>query len=288
MKKYLVPYEGSEMSKSALRYAIQFSGLLSGEINIRYIADERVIATPYMDITIAALQSIGSLGVNLPREKARLELTAKLLARGEDLLDEVREWPELKKESNDSHFTTTVEAGHPPKRLTEISPDYDVIFMGLWGEMHKYTAGLWGGTSELVIRKGESPVFLATTDYNPFDSVIVAFDNRPRSRQALAWAGMLGENLEQPVYVVTSGSDEDWCEEVVKEASVIAESYDTEFSYIQTDERAAKAVLKASEEHPDALICLGAFGDQSLRELFLGSVAEEVLRNADSPVFLLK
>ena len=237
MKKYLVPYEGSEMSKSALRYAIQFSGLLPGEIDIRYIADERVIATPYMDITIAALQSIGSLGVNLPREKARLELTAKLLARGEDLLEEVREWQELKQGSGDTSFTTTVEAGHPPKRLTEISPNYDVIFMGLWGEMHKYTAGLWGGTSELVIRKGESPVFLATTDYNPFDSIIVGFDNRPRSRQALAWAGLLGENLGQPVYVVTSGSDEDWREEVVKEASVIAESYDTEFSYTQTDEQ---------------------------------------------------
>jgi len=288
MKKYLVPYEGSEMSKSALRYAILLSKSVPGEIEIRHIADERVIATPYLDITIAVLQGIGTLGINLPREKVHIELRAKLLARGEDMMDEVREWPELKDESSGVKFTTVVEADNPPKRLTEISENYDIIFMGLWGEMHKYKAGLWGGTSELVIRKGDTPVFLATDEYRPFDSIIVAFDNRPRSRQALAWAGMLGENMEFPVIVVTSGSDEDWRGEVVKEASVIAESYSTEFRYEESGEPAASAVLTTAEENPDSLICMGAFGDQPLRELFLGSVTEEVLRRTESPVFLLK
>jgi len=288
MKRYLVPYEGSEMSKAALRYALQLSRSLPGEIEIRHIADERVTANPLFDITIAALQSVGTLGVNLPREKARIELTAKLLARGDDLIEELLQWPELKDETSGIKITTVVEAGIPPKRIVEISDDFDIVFMGLRGEMHKYTAGLWGGTSDLVIRKGNSPVFLATTEYRPFTKVIIGFDNRPRSRQALAWGGMLGETMGFPVIVVTCGTDDDWLEEVTKEGAVISESFKTEFTYEQSDEQPARAILKAGDEHPDSLICLGAFGDQPMRELFIGSVAEEVLRHAKTPVLLLK
>ncbi len=289
MKRYLVPFEGSNLSKSALRYAIQFARGVPGVIDIIYIADERMLSNALFDLTILALQGIGTLGNYLPREKAKLELKAKLLARGEEILDELKSWPELAEDAPDPvQHNLIVESGNPPKLLSEKSEIYDIIFMGLWGEMHKLKAGLWGGTSETVIRRGTCPVFLATDEYEPFDSIIVGFDNRPRSRQALAWAAMVGENMSIPVTVITSGNDKDWRDEVIAEAGEINASFDTEFNYIQTDDHPAKAVLMASSVNPTALICLGAFGDQPIRELFLGSVAEEVLRHSESPVFLLK
>jgi len=289
MKRYLVPFEGSTLSKAALRYAIQLCSSLPGMIEIVYIADERLLVNPLFDLTVLALQGIGTLGDFLPREKAKLELQAKLITRGEDLLEEVAKWPELNPEAEQAvQFRTNVVSGNPPKYLAEESENYDLVFLGLWGETHKEKMGLWGGTSEVVIRKGTSPIFLATSEYRPIKSVIVAFDNRPRSRQALAWAGMIGENMGIGVTVLSCSTDVEWREEVLGEAREIAESYDTEFNYRQTETRPAKALAEMCKEQVDSLICMGAFGDQPIRELFLGSVAEEVLRQSKSPVLLLK
>jgi len=289
MKRYLVPYEGSALSKAALLYAVEFARGVPGTIDVVYVADERALADPVFDLMILALQGIGTLGDFMPREKARLELKAKLIARGEDLLKELAGWPELSTDAaKPVEYSTRVESGNPPKYLSDLSENCDVIFMGLWGEMHKFKAGLWGGTSEAVIRKGMSPAFLATSDYRPIDAIIVGFDNRPRARQALAWAGMIGENMSLPITVIACGGDEKWREKVIAEAREIASSYDTGFEYLETGDRPARAILDRSVENPSALICMGAFGDQPLRELFLGSVAEEVLRHSKAPVMLFK
>ncbi len=287
MKRYLVPFEGSDLSDAALRYAIQITTDVPGTLDIIYIADERVLINPIWEFAVLALQGIGTLGDIQYREKVKLELKTKLISRGEDILEELAEWPELNQEKeNPISYSTRVDSGNPPKYISEISENYDIVFMGLWGEMHKHKLGLWGGTSEAVIRKGTSPVFLSTGPYVPLESIVIGFDNRPRARQSLAWAGMLGENLKLPVKVVTSSTDEGWRDEAVREAKEIAGSYETEFTFDASSKNAAEAVLDASS--PGSLICMGAFGDQPIRELFLGSVAEEVLRRAKSPVLLLK
>jgi nucleotide-binding universal stress UspA family protein len=289
MKRYLVAYEGSPHSEAALSHALNFAKAVPGNIEIIYVADERALANPVADFTVLTLQGLGTLGDFLPLEKAKLELKAKLIARGEEIIDGLRKRPGLEQEAGgQSTITTRVEFGNPVKYMSEISEIYDVIFMGLWGEMHKFKAGLWGSTSESVIRKGASPVFLATKEFAPLTAIVAAFDNRPRSRQALAWAGVLGESMKLPVHVISSGNDEEWREKTISEAKVITESYDTQFTYNALDERAADAIIRESEIMPDALVCIGAFGDQPLRELFLGSVAEEVLRRAKSAVMLFK
>jgi nucleotide-binding universal stress UspA family protein len=287
MKHYLVPYDGSDLSEAALKYAIQFAGSVPGVIDIVYIADERALANPVFDLTILALQGLGTVGDFIPREKARLELRAKLVAHGEELLEDLVKIPELSDQEK-VKFSTRVEVDNPPKYLSDISENYDVLFLGLWGEMHKFKAGLWGGTSEAVIRRGVSPIFLATREFSPFSRIIIGFDNRPRSRQALAWAGMIGESMKIPVTLIVAGSDEKWVKGVVAEAHEINNSYDTSFTIRTIEKRAARGILDESKENPGSLICVGAFGDQPIRELFLGSVAEEVLRHSESPVMLFK
>jgi nucleotide-binding universal stress UspA family protein len=289
MKRYLVPFEGSPLSRAALQYATVFSRAVPGTIDICYIADVRALSNPFFDLTVLALQGIGMLGDLIPREQAMLELQTRLIARGEQLLEEVKKTPGLDKDGKEPiTYTTRVEVANPPAYLSEISGDYDMLFLGLWGEMHEFKAGLWGGTSEAVIRRGKSPVFLATAEYRPFDRIIVGFDNRPRSRQALAWAGTIGESVNLPMIIITAGPDEKWREKILAEARQIASSYTTPYTSMSSSEPPAKAILGASTQHPDALICLGAFGDKPIRELFLGSVAEEVLRKAKAPVLLLK
>jgi nucleotide-binding universal stress UspA family protein len=284
MKRYLVPYDGSHLAKSALDHAARFSRTVPGALEIVHIADVRAMANPVIELTVMALQGIGTLGDLIPREQAILELKTRLIARGEDLLNEAIKTTELEGVT----YSARVEPANPPAFIIEVSENYDLIFLGLRGEMWEFKAGMWGGTSEAVIRKGRAPVFVATSQYRPFNRIIVGFDNRPRSRQALAWAGMIAENISGHVDVVTAGGDEKNRERILSEARSFSDSYRAEFSYISAGEHPAKAILDAASDKPDSLICLGAFGDEPVREFFLGSVAEEVLRKSESPVLLLK
>lgn len=285
MKRYLVAYDGSPQAESALKYAGLLSQYVSGMLDVVFIADLRVLSNPLFDITLLALQGLGTLGNVIPREQAMLQLKTKLIARGEELLEEAKKHAEVQAAPA---VHTRVEAANPPEFLIENSPFCDILFLGLRGEMHQYKAGMWGSTAETVIRRGESPVFLATGDYKPFVRLIVGFDNKPRSRQALAWAGVIASSMDLPMTVVIAGSDDRVREEIQNEALRIASAYDANPATVSTDEPAAKAILRAAGETGDALICMGAFGDQPIREFFLGSVAEEVLRKTSSPVFLLK
>lgn len=289
MKRYLVPFDGSEHSEAALRYACQFARGVDGELTVIFIADERAVANPIFDLTVLALQGIGTLGDLIPREKARLELQAKLLVRGEEILKGISEWEELSQSAeNPVKYQTSVVVASPPDYLVEKSADYDVLFMGLYGEMHSFKGGLWGGTSEAVIRKGASPVLIATSEYKPFSSLIVGFDNRPRSRQALAWAGLISENMKIPVTVLTCESDKSKASLIADQTQEIIKSFDSVFRHEFSERKPIEFILGWIAENPGSLVCLGAFGDQPIREFFLGSVAEAVLRKSNNPVMLFK
>jgi nucleotide-binding universal stress UspA family protein len=99
---------------------------------------------------------------------------------------------------------------------------------------------------------------------------------------------MIGESMSIPVSVVCAAHDEKSREKILEEAKQIATSYTGKVSYLSIDEQAARAILDTAEAMTNPLICLGAFGDAPIREMFLGSVAEEILRRSNAPVLLLK
>ncbi|HDS31140.1 MAG TPA: hypothetical protein ENN67_08870, partial [Firmicutes bacterium] len=115
MKRYLAPFDGSQLSEAALRYAIDFAGKIPGHIEIVYIADERLLANPIFDFTVLALQAIGNLGDFIQREKAKLELKAKLIAHGESLFERLLTWKELSPDAEPPiSYSTRVEVTNPP------------------------------------------------------------------------------------------------------------------------------------------------------------------------------
>ncbi len=50
----------------------------------------------------------------------------------------------------------------------------------------------------------------------------------------------------------------------------------------------ARAILQAAEETSADLIVIGTHGRRGIRRLFLGSVAEQVIRRANQPVLLIR
>ncbi|HEX9745184.1 MAG TPA: universal stress protein [bacterium] len=289
MKRYLVPYDASDNSTSALKYALRFARSIPGIVSVVYIADERALSNPVFDMTVMALQAVGTLGDLIPREQAKLELKARLISRGEDKIHELTA-SELFHDAIDDELeiSTSVAVANPPLYLAEKSREFDVIFMGLYGEMKAFKGGMWGGTCEAVIRKGESPVLIAATEYTEFKSITVGFDNRPRSRQALAWAGIIGSSMDIPVNVLTVDGDARKVGEIVEESKAILDAYDTEYKNFTESKRAPEFIIGYLEKNTDTLACLGAFGDQPVREFFLGSVAEAVVRIEKVPVMLFK
>ncbi len=74
---------------------------------------------------------------------------------------------------------------------------------------------------------------------------------------------------------------------LTKEMNAFGEDYDT-WSALVVDGEPAEAIARVAVERDCHLIVLGSHGRAGLQRLFLGSVAEEVMRRAHCPVLVLR
>ena len=137
-------------------------------------------------------------------------------------------------------------------------------------------------------------------------SVLVPFDGSPLSEKALELAcETFGSSTIIVLYVIDSHTDEtaaigwgdhrslwdEWledrqehAEELFERAQAIANEYDASIQTYAGIGRTVAVILGAVDEYEVDQIILGTHGRSHLQELFLGSVAEELVRKSPVPV----
>ncbi len=134
--KILVPTDGSEYTKAAVRKAMDLAKLSSGKITALYVMDQTIFT-------------------NVPMDTAVMNVYHTLEKEGKNALQFVEE---LGKERGVSVEIKLAE-GIPIKVILELSKDYDVIVMGTLGRtgMSKL---LMGSVAERVVRASGCPVMV--------------------------------------------------------------------------------------------------------------------------------
>ncbi len=134
--KILVPTDGSEYTKAAVRKAMDLAKLSSGKITALYVMDQTIFT-------------------NVPMDTAVMNVYHTLEKEGKNALQFVEE---LGKETGVSVEIKLAE-GIPIKVILELSKEYDVIVMGTLGRtgMSKL---LMGSVAERVVRASRCPVMV--------------------------------------------------------------------------------------------------------------------------------
>jgi nucleotide-binding universal stress UspA family protein len=135
-KNILVPTDGSEYTKAAIKKAVELAKLSGGKITALYVLDQTIF-------------------VNMPLDSAVMNVYTVLKKEGQAAIDFVRG---LCKDEGITAEEKIVE-GSPTKAIIEASSDYDIIVMGTLGRtgMSKL---MMGSVAERVVRYSNCPVMV--------------------------------------------------------------------------------------------------------------------------------
>jgi len=138
--RILVPTDGSEFTRSAIRTAIDLAKISGGRIVAMYVIDQTLFINAPMDSAISSVYSI-------------------LKKEGNDAVEFVRG----EGEKHGVKVDTLVLDGSPVKTIVENSGEYDLIVMGTLGRtgMSKL---LMGSVAEKVVRHSKCPVMIARSE----------------------------------------------------------------------------------------------------------------------------
>lgn len=134
--KILVPTDGSEYTKPAIKQAVELAKLTGAEIVALYVLDQTVLT-------------------NMPMDTAVMNVYKTLEKEGQEAVDYVLDLAK----AEGVKVSVSVKEGTPVKVILEESANYDIIVMGTLGRtgMSKL---LMGSVAERVVRAASCPVMV--------------------------------------------------------------------------------------------------------------------------------
>jgi len=282
------PTDFSESSAHALRLAGHLAGTHGLRLVVLHVAETPTAPPPHEGPKGAA----GTAGVK--RHQVQLEeRIAGLRASHSDLAVE-------------GHIAE----GHAVESILRsvAALKGDLIVMGSHGRTG-LSRVLLGSVAERVARQATCPVLIVKGPHSlshqppttgptesgtpPFQTIIVPTDFSERSRGALNVAAALAGvgtrvivvHVAGPVHIASEGYFEA-LDERLREFTIAKPGVEVEFVLGEGD--AAEEVIHLARQAERPLIVMPSHGRTGLDRLFIGSVAEKVLRGAVCPVLILR
>lgn len=276
-KRVVLGLDGSECAESAARHALDFALLYDAEVEAVFASDVRLAAPPLppADILGAPLDVPATPPAVLDEEERR---------RGEAVLAAFRD----RAERAGVRAAARLESGVPARVILERARGADAIFLGREG---RGASGGLGGTVRAVGYESVRPVFIACREPREIERILVAYDGSPEATRALRVAAEMNDGARGPAgfrYVLlTVGAESD---------AATVEAQRTALTYFQAHaiepERAVRSgrpgptIIAAARDLRCDLVVAGSFGTARWREMLLGSVTLDLLRDCRVPVLI--
>ncbi len=199
-------------------------------------------------------------------------------------------------------YTELLLYGHPAEAIVAAaSRQADAIVVGTHGK-HGLRRLILGSTAAAVLRSSEIPTFVVPPhgepDHAPSGRILVAVDDSEPSDAALQvamrWAE--GEGGELLLCTAVDTRDPDprsndarrVARAMLAKREARVEEHDLRYrSIVVAGEPAAAIAATAASQGVDAIV-IGTHGRRGLQRMFLGSVAEAVVRHATVPVAVIR
>jgi nucleotide-binding universal stress UspA family protein len=200
-------------------------------------------------------------------------------------------WPQI---------TTVTAEGDARVEILHVAEDTraDMIVVGSRG-LGRIQRFLGGSTSLAVARYARCSVAIVQGQVRPLQRVLVAIDDSPASRAAIAFLSLFDPAPNTSVtllHVLGRGQPDDACmrnersnaDELLANAvkRLATSQCPTELMVLRGD--AAGEIVRVARERNVDLVVLGARGLRALGRLFLGSVSEVVLHHAGRAVLIVR
>lgn len=229
-----------------------------------------------------------------------------LESNAEDAVDRIAN---LARDHDDAlDITTAVERGTPFQSIREYAHrrEIDVVVMGTKGR-----AGLdmvlLGSVAENVLRTARTPVLVVPPDGDDdihevtFDRLLLPTDGSDGAAVATSWGIALASKMESAIHALHAvdtnplsrdPEPDELLDALERRGEAALEAVreqagdaDVSVSGSIADGPPANVILTYANDHDIDLIVMGTHGRTGVGQWFLGSVTENVVRQADVPVF---
>jgi nucleotide-binding universal stress UspA family protein len=297
IKNIMVPLDGSETAERALAHAAALAHAFDARIILARVPETMVV--PVMSGAVWVTEEVE---------------TKEATGQAGSYLAELMERPELK--------SLTVDAATPAHPVTEgllkaiEEHSVDLVVMTTHG-YSGFKRFVFGSVGDKLLRVAPAPVYLIreSEEHAPkprFRRVLVPLDGSELAEQALESAELLCHatgaalTLVQvptiPSYVTSIPETSGWIPKYLGEQTADATTYLQGIASRLADEgmpveidvevvtagRVSDGILSSAHEHEADVIVMCTHGRTGLGRWVFGSVADQVLREADRPVWLAR
>ena len=177
--------------------------------------------------------------------------------------------------------------GHLIESLAELEDDTRLLVIGKQGEEHGDGAHV-GDNVERLVRTLHRPILIAQGEFKPPQVVMLAFDSSDTTRKGVEmfaasplFRGLKGHLVSVSKDRQTLSKDLEWAEKTIREAG-----HDVQCAVL--DGEIEPALHQYQQEHGVDMVVMGAYGHSRLREFFVGSTTNNMIKNATVPHLLLR
>ncbi|WP_254529846.1 universal stress protein [Natrinema gelatinilyticum] len=284
IESVLIPTDGSDGALAGAKRGIALASQTDANLHVLSVVESRISAADFDKLEHPSLEV---------KAKEAVEEIAGLAADHDDDLD----------------VTTRVREGTPFQSIREYANrrEIDVIAMGTKGSTGLDRVFL-GSVTENVLRTARTPVLAVPPnavetkiDDVPFDRLLLPTDGSDGAAIATEWGIALAVRLESSVHTLysidTSPLDdvperdellealEERGEDVVDAVRERGEEADVSVSGSIVTGSPVVEITSYATEHDVDMIVMGTHGRTGIGQWFLGSVTENVVRQAEVPVF---
>jgi len=132
----LIPTDGSEYTKAAVRMGLEIAKASEAEVTALYVVDQTSF-------------------INFPTDSTIISVYTLLEKEGEEALEYVKQ----EAERLGVKVTPRIEEGSPSRKIVELSSEHDLIVMGTLGRTG-FSKLLLGSVAERVVRFAKCPVLV--------------------------------------------------------------------------------------------------------------------------------
>ncbi len=184
-------------------------------------------------------------------------------------------------------FQLVEDIGSPHVRILLEAQKHDIVLLGQRSHFEFGWEAKPGETLEKVLQDSPRPVVVVPGTLRPGTSIAVCYDGSLQAARALASFVGTGLGRGCAVHVIAAATDR-------LQAALHAErsleflsnhELDATSHIVESTRHPAEPILKKAQQLDAGLLVMGAYGQSVLREFFLGSVTESILKESPIPVF---
>ena len=182
--------------------------------------------------------------------------------------------------------TLAFEAGEPAKKILERSLLADLVILKV---SYPPSAGISGLASPLrtIISRVARPILAIPGLAIPTTHALLAFDGSSRAKEALFLAAYLAEQWEIRLTVFTALENKKLSQSIQDEAREYLEFHEINADFI-LEKGSPDSVRRVIRERNIDLIVMGGYGGSAIKEVFIGSNVNLVLRESKIPVLICR